>query len=469
MAKYTPSQITLEKDIELRNFFDDTDKWLVRNVSEMRDELESKTRTSIEDYVTFFSNPVLRPKLSIDLQQALEHFEAGSRDDAVWVSTSLIRKEYNKAVDRISRAGKTLAHEDFSVVAGNFAICYHTLARLPAMVDKQGVNIPQRTTRGGRPQGSSRRVTNSQLNILIESFRKLYITATAVAQNPLQQGDTSLEVIRESLNSYFDGLSQTEHTITKNKHVDILTGRVEQKLSLKVQSKQGIKAEYEMGIMASLMKQGGAQNSLEVGIRKKFLDLFDEYGDQFMSVKGSKRTDKEVLEQVFDTVKGKKTKAYKSNTSKTVKTNAKFKNPIDNKLKRAAAKALAVKAIKRVPKSRRATGQKEEKQGVSEKDVLKLKRIINRRLPAQVRRNMGRPALINRTGRFSNSVKLVNLRQGPKTLVGKYNYQLDPYATFENRGARQWPAGYNPKPLITKSIRDIAIKHTEQKFTLRRE
>ena len=46
MAKYTPSQITLEKDIELRNFFDDTDKWLVRNVSEMRDELESKTEMS---------------------------------------------------------------------------------------------------------------------------------------------------------------------------------------------------------------------------------------------------------------------------------------------------------------------------------------------------------------------------------------------------------------------------------------
>ena len=76
MAKYTPSQITLEKDIELRNFFEDTDKWLVRNVSEMRDELESKTRTSIEDYVNFFNNPVLKPKLSIDLQQALEHFEA---------------------------------------------------------------------------------------------------------------------------------------------------------------------------------------------------------------------------------------------------------------------------------------------------------------------------------------------------------------------------------------------------------
>jgi len=29
--------------------------------------------------------------------------------------------------------------------------------------------------------------------------------------------------------------------------------------------------------------------------------------------------------------------------------------------------------------------------------------------------------------------------------------------------------GYNPKPLITKSIRDIAIKHTEERFTLRRQ
>ena len=94
---------------------------------------------------------------------------------------------------------------------------------------------------------------------------------------------------------------------------------------------------------------------------------------------------------------------------------------------------------------------------------------INRRLPAEVRREMGRPALINRTGTFSNSVQLTSLRQGPKTLVGTYTYQANPYRTFENEGARQWPVGYNPKPLIARSIRNLAEQYTVEKFTLRRE
>ena len=53
-------------------------------------------------------------------------------------------------------------------------------------------------------------------------------------------------------------------------------------------------------------------------------------------------------------------------------------------------------------------------------------------------------------------------------LVGEYTYQLNPYMTFENLGTKQWPQGYNPKPLISKSIRDVAQRHVEAKFTLRR-
>lgn len=98
----------------------------------------------------------------------------------------------------------------------------------------------------------------------------------------------------------------------------------------------------------------------------------------------------------------------------------------------------------------------------------RLKSIINRSLPAEVRRNMGRPALINQTSRFSNSVVLNSLRDGKNSLIGEYSYQLNPYQTFENTGEKQWPRGYNPKPLIAKSIRNIAARHVENKFTLRR-
>ena len=53
-------------------------------------------------------------------------------------------------------------------------------------------------------------------------------------------------------------------------------------------------------------------------------------------------------------------------------------------------------------------------------------------------------------------------------MVGTYSYQYRPYETFENTGKRTWPASYNPKPLITKSIRNLAIQHMETKLTLRR-
>ena len=81
---------------------------------------------------------------------------------------------------------------------------------------------------------------------------------------------------------------------------------------------------------------------------------------------------------------------------------------------------------------------------------------------------MGRPALINRTGRFSESAEVTAIRQSQKTLTADYTYQLRPYETFENTGNIEWPTGYNPKPLIAKSIRNLALSLTDQKFTLRR-
>ena len=101
-------------------------------------------------------------------------------------------------------------------------------------------------------------------------------------------------------------------------------------------------------------------------------------------------------------------------------------------------------------------------------DMLKLKKQINKRLPTAVKQNMGRPALINQTGRFAESAEVVRIKPSAKTLVADYTYQLNPYETFENTGDKQWPAGYNPKPLISKSIRNLALGLVDDKFTLRR-
>lgn len=103
-----------------------------------------------------------------------------------------------------------------------------------------------------------------------------------------------------------------------------------------------------------------------------------------------------------------------------------------------------------------------------EVNLAKVMLLVNRSLAKTIKRNMGRPALINRTGRFAESAELTSLKPSKAGAVGTYTYQLNPYETFENTGDRQWPAGYNPKPLIANSIRDLAIQQLNGKLTLRR-
>lgn len=188
------------------------------------------------------------------------------------------------------------------------------------------------------------------------------------------------------------------------------------------------------------------------------------------TIVGSEGIKNSIERQIHDVFKGKKPKPSKSKTTRTKR----VKEQMD--LRKTKAALAKIKAKKRRAKqalllaSKAETSKKRIRSSSSDqaKAALHLKRLINRRLPAEVRRNMGRPALINRTGRFSNSVKLESLVPSKAGFVGKYSYMYRPYETFENTGVYSWPAGYNPKPLITKSIRNLAVQHMETKLTLRR-
>jgi hypothetical protein len=132
---------------------------------------------------------------------------------------------------------------------------------------------------------------------------------------------------------------------------------------------------------------------------------------------------------------------------------------------KAIMSAIAVSVSGKTPRPIAKEKKKEQDTG----NLLKIEALINKKLPAQVRKNMGRPALINQTGRFSNSVEVQNLRATKSGLSGEYTYMLSPYETFENTGSIRWPSGYNPKPLIAKSIRELAMGLTSQKLvSLRR-
>ncbi len=97
--------------------------------------------------------------------------------------------------------------------------------------------------------------------------------------------------------------------------------------------------------------------------------------------------------------------------------------------------------------------------------------LINEKLPSTIQKNMKEPALVNRTGRFANSVRIMEVtetRQGYPSFG--YMYQKDPYQVFEmGRGKAPWATDdRDPRKLIDSSIREIAANLALGRFYTRR-
>lgn len=95
--------------------------------------------------------------------------------------------------------------------------------------------------------------------------------------------------------------------------------------------------------------------------------------------------------------------------------------------------------------------------------------MFNSRITGTVVKNMGDPALTNRTGRFASSVRVTDVTVTPQGFpsVG-YTYQKNPYQTFE-RGFSQGSPELDPRTLIDKSIREIAISMALGRLYTRRQ
>lgn len=186
----------------------------------------------------------------------------------------------------------------------------------------------------------------------------------------------------------------------------------------------------------------------------------------------------DIKKGIGDSVKGSKTAKNKIK-AKQMKSGTRTERIKPKRKKRTTKvknKAIKVAGATRASNARSKEKKKEDKTV----NLLTLKRNINKRLPAEVRRNMGKPALTNISGTFSNSARLLSISQAKTGLTGGYTYmktgggtpprsgQPGVYQTFENKG--RWPAGYNPKDLITKSIRNLAKQIANEKFVqLRRQ
>lgn len=149
-----------------------------------------------------------------------------------------------------------------------------------------------------------------------------------------------------------------------------------------------------------------------------------------------------------------------------------------NRKTRKKSKASITKKSNSSPKSKnvakvRLTGAPQRSKttrGVSSYP-LQLIALLNRDLPNRIRNNMTEPALVNRTGRFSESVKVTDIIKTPRGYpsIG-YTYQRDPYEVFEmGNGDPRWATrNRDPRKLIDQSIREVASQYALGRFYTRR-
>lgn len=160
-------------------------------------------------------------------------------------------------------------------------------------------------------------------------------------------------------------------------------------------------------------------------------------------------------------------RALKGAASKSVKvrTNIDTKKVVRKKPKSVKTKTRASRKSKGSRAKAVSPGTPDNKQSLS---TLAIYAYIQQRINQQVTDNMISPRLNYQTGRFAASVRVVDVLKTPSGFpsIG-YTYQRNPYQVFEV-GSRMGTVDRDPRALIEKSIREIAIDLAIGRFYTRR-
>jgi|TARA_Y100000310_G_C20611546_1_gene778238 hypothetical protein len=98
--------------------------------------------------------------------------------------------------------------------------------------------------------------------------------------------------------------------------------------------------------------------------------------------------------------------------------------------------------------------------------------LLNKKLTAKIKENMQEPGLVNRSGTFAESVRILKASQSKNAgmPILQYTYDRDPYGVFEvGAGDSRWAtAARDPRVVIDKSIREVAIGIMQNRFATQR-
>jgi len=252
--------------------------------------------------------------------------------------------------------------------------------------------------------------------------------------------DQILDVINKEQKYSF---SELEATLVKNK-----AG----KRSLKVIRKDTSNTmEIFLGSQPDNREEGSVSRSrrdkLAKALRKAIIKL-EKHNKALSTMKGS--------DSLLDVLRKKTIKVIRRAFGK--KKNIKVNTKQNTKVKKGSRSASIEKKNKVQPEITSIAKKTKTKRPKAPKvERVSLLGILNEKINETVAKNMGSPALNYRTGRFASSVRIVDQVTTPKgfTSVG-YTYQKYPYQTFEP-GFAQGSQDRDPRRLIDKSIREIAI------------
>lgn len=201
----------------------------------------------------------------------------------------------------------------------------------------------------------------------------------------------------------------------------------------------------------------GAKQGLRSKELRRKIKTFIANKSDLKNLQGSdslkKKKEKETVNEILDPFR--KVKTAKVSSRRQIKKSSG---------KKITKKVSPTIAAKKVPLNVKASVRKQKLKRKAKESpassVLQMIGLINKELPQTVRKNMGEPGLVNRTGRFADSVKVTEVTQTPKGFpsIG-YTYQRNPYQVFEEGSRGSWSNGdRDPRDLIDKSIREIAAE-----------
>ena len=200
-------------------------------------------------------------------------------------------------------------------------------------------------------------------------------------------------------------------------------------------------------------------------IRKKLEDILAEeclrgtFGTDYMQVGGSKPLTTRAQERALHIVADKIKKELKTSKSISV-TISKLPEEETSRGSRGTAKIEGASVKRKKRKIAKKSYPRATKSQKTAKSPIALLALINQALPNTLVKNMGEPRLVNRTGRFAQSVRATDITttRGGYPSIG-YTYQKEPYQVFESTsGSRLSSRERDPRALIDESIREIAAK-----------